>query len=131
MALAPTPRPLVQYPVTIGEATVQVEVADTENSREQGLSGRQGLEENNGMLFVFDEPGEWGIWMKDMLFPIDIIWLAKGGTIVTMQNNVTPATYLQNPPEVFYPSGWASYVIELPAGFLAKYNIKVGDSVTL
>src|SRR3989338_5701660 len=59
----------------IGDQAVRVTVADTPESRERGLSGRDGLASDEGMLFVFQNDGYHTFWMKDMLFSIDIIWL--------------------------------------------------------
>jgi len=64
------------------------------------------------MLFVFENPGIHGIWMKDMKFPIDIIWLDKDMSVISKELNVSPDTY----PQVFYPSREAYYVLEVKAG---------------
>ena len=111
----------------MGGVSVAVAVADTESLREQGLSGRASLPEGQGMLFVFDTDEEWGIWMKDMLFAIDIVWADAQGTVVTVANDVAPNTY----PKVFYPSAPARYVVELPAGFAAAHSIAEGSKVVL
>lgn len=111
--------------VTIGTTTVAVEMALDDTSRQRGLSGRASLAEGHGMLFVFEEEGDWGIWMKDMNFPIDIIWATKDGTIVTIEKNVEPNTY----PKSFYPAQPALYVLEVPAGFADKYGIAEGQQI--
>ena len=123
MALAPVPQQLVQRHIQIGSTTVAVEVADTEGLREQGLSGRANLPEGQGMLFVFESDDTFGIWMKDMLFPIDIVWADVSGTVITVAKNVAPDTY----PKVFYPSAPARYVVELPAGFAAAHGVAEGS----
>ena len=79
------------------------------------------------MLFVFDEDGDWGIWMKDMQFPIDILYISQNGSVVSIDANISPNTYDTNPPEVFYPPLAVRYVLELPAGFAAAHTI-VPDS---
>jgi len=106
---------------------VVVEVADTEALREQGLSGRPNLPEGQGMLFVFDTDGVWGIWMKGMQFPIDIVWADASGTVVTVAVNIAPDTY----PDSFYPTIPARYVLELQAGFTATHDIVVGSKIVL
>ena len=113
--------------VTIGTTTVAVEVVKDDASRQQGLSGRTSLAEGYGMLFVFEEEGNWGMWMKDMNFPIDIIWAAKDGTIVTIEKNVSPDTY----PNSFHPREPALYVLEVPADFAERHNIAVGNNIVL
>lgn len=109
---------------------VHVEVADTEDKREQGLSGRAGLQEGSGMLFVFDVPGKYGFWMKDMNFPIDIIFIDASGTVVSVVRDASPESYHLQPPQVFYPDLPAQYVLEVPAGFVASRAIGVGERVT-
>ncbi len=113
--------------VELAGHTVYVTVADTEAEREQGLGGRSGLDEDEGMLFIFDEDGQWGFWMKDVSFAIDIVWLDSSGKIVYIAENVGPETY----PQVFTSSEAARYVIELPAGWAKEYNLQNGDIVRL
>lgn len=109
----------------IGGITLNIEVANTDAERVQGLSGRSGLSENGGMLFVFDNEGYYGFWMKDMNFPIDMAWLDKNKQIINIESNISPATY----PQVFNPPAPSLYVLEVSAGFLSKNNIKIGDFV--
>src|SRR6185312_9026705 len=100
--------------VTIGTTTVEVEVADTDASRERGLSYRDVLLLGHGMLFVFQIPGTYGFWMKDMHFPLDIIFADSNGIIVTIERDATPESYEKDPPDVFYPASPISYVLEVP-----------------
>ena len=113
--------------VTIDGISIAVDVADTEILREQGLSGRTSLSEGKGMLFVFDTDGLWNIWMKDMRFPIDIVWADVDGKVVTVALDIAPETY----PEVFSPSSPARYVLELLAGFAAAQGIVEGSQIVL
>ena len=115
--------------LTIGSTTVQAEVEDTDASREQGLSGRTSLADGTGMLFVFDTPGKYGFWMKDMNFSIDMLFVDASGTIVTIAPNASPAGYHLDPPQVFYPASDVQYVLEVPAGFAAAHNVKVGQKM--
>jgi uncharacterized membrane protein (UPF0127 family) len=131
MAPAETPQPLTQ--VWIGadgasspQATVQVEVESTEAAREQGLSGRTSLPAGRGMLFVFQTPGMYGFWMKDMNFALDMLFADASGKIVTIVKDATPESYLQNPPQVFYPKSPILYVLEVPAGFADAHTIQEG-----
>jgi uncharacterized protein len=113
--------------VRIGNQIVHVTIVETPQERHQGLSGRAGLEQNEGMLFVFPEDGKYGFWMKDMLFSIDILWISADGTIVDMKENVSPDTY----PQSFAPAAQARYVLELPAGHAVSHSVRVGDRVEL
>ena len=117
----------VMRTITIGGVSLAVEVADTEILREQGLSGRSDLRSGKGMLFVFDTDGLWNIWMKDMQFPIDIVWTDVDGKVVTVALDIAPETY----PKVFSPSSPARYVLELPAGFAAAHGIKEGSIIKI
>ena len=114
--------------VTIGKTHIEAELAVTQVQREQGLSGRTYLSAGKGMLFVFDAPDTWGIWMKDMHFPIDIVWADTNGMIITIEHNVAPSSY---PAHSFYPSNPAEYVLELPAGYTKAQSIAVGQKIVI
>ena len=113
--------------VTVKGVGVRAETATTLEQKKNGLSQRDALPEGTGMLFVFDEPVTDGFWMKDMRFSIDIIWADTTGTIVTIFENLSPQTY----PNIFRPSVPVTYVLELPAGFVAAHRVVVGDKVVL
>lgn len=109
-----------QYYVEVDGQKIVVDIADSDEERIKGLSGR----EEQSMLFIFPNEDFHGIWMKDMLFPIDIIWIDKDLKIVHIEKNVSPDTY----PEIFIPENKALYILETPAG---KINIQMGDVVDL
>lgn len=111
--------------VTIGQVTLEAEIADTNTKRENGLSWRKEILPNEGMLFVFDREGYYGFWMKDMNFSIDIIWLDKNKKIIHTEHNVTPQTY----PKTFNSPTPSLYVLETAAGFSVENNIKIGDFI--
>lgn len=112
--------------ISIAGHDVQVEVANTELTRAHGLSDRESLAKDTGMLFVFPVPGFYEFWMKDMHFSIDMIWVDKDHTIVSINQDVAPDTY----PGTFSPENPALYVIEVPAGYAKNYAITAGDVVT-
>lgn len=114
----------------IGMTEIYVEIADTEQSRSQGLSGRKSLAENSGVLFVFPSPGIYEFWMKDMNFPLDFIWI-KNGKIVEITENVLPPAQTEGKPGVIRPFFSVDRVLEVNAGFVSKNNLKVGDTVVL
>ena len=111
--------------VEIAGQKVAVELALTNEAKEQGLSGRTALGENEGMLFVFDRPDKYSFWMKGMKFPLDIIWLGENLKVVYIKKEVKPETF----PESYKPDAEAKYVLEVQAGFSDKNNLKTGDSV--
>lgn len=104
----------------------QLEVADTPSSRLLGLGGRQGLDEGEGMLFVFDRSGTECFWMKDVGFSIDILWFDDNKKAIYLIPELSPATY----PESFCPPSPAKYVVELPAGTARASSIGIGDVLT-
>ncbi len=111
----------------IGNSTVSLEIADTTETRIKGLSGRDRLDDSHGLLFVFEKPDFYGIWMKEMKFAIDIVWLDENLSVVDFKKSVAPETF----PEVFYPVSPALYVLELNAGFLDENSVKIGDVAEL
>jgi len=113
--------------IEVAGTPVKVHVADSPDEHARGLSGRSIIPFNQGMLFVFDKDDTYSIWMKDMEFSLDIVWIDASGTIVDIRRNVRPETY----PEVFGPRVPSRYVLELVAGFTEAYNIEIGDAVTL
>ncbi|TSC77657.1 MAG: hypothetical protein G01um101424_280 [Parcubacteria group bacterium Gr01-1014_24] len=123
--------------VRIAGQNIKVELALTEREQEKGLSGRSGLEEDKGMLFVFSAQGGFAsggdkanhprFWMKDMNFAIDIIWIGEDLRIVYIKKDARPESY----PETFGSDQNSKYVLEVIAGFADKNNLKKGDRVKL
>lgn len=111
----------------IGSVAISISVADEPDERTLGLSKVRSLRDLEGKLFIFDTDAKHGIWMKDMLIPIDIIWINKDLEVVHIAQNVLPSTY----PEVFAPPQDARFVLEMNAYFVSSYKIKVGDRLTL
>ena len=122
--------PLKTASVTVGAKTFQVMVASTTLARSNGLSGKDGLAENEGMYFLFGSFGNYGFWMKDMKFAIDIIWIA-GDTVVGFAENAKPepgkALWSL---KIYYPPQNIDKVLEINAGAVQKYGIKIGDIVS-
>lgn len=112
-------------PLIIGSTTVQASVADSMPERIKGLSDTPYLPEGLVKLFAFGTEGEHSIWMKDMNYPLDIIWVSRDGKVVHIKENVSPDTF----PEAFSSPKPAWYVIEANAGFVASTSLKVGDEV--
>jgi len=114
--------------VEIDDKKIKVEVMRNNWEVARGLSGRDGLKDNTGMLFVFKEVGKYPFWMKDMKFAIDIIWINEGKIVYIEHNAPIPVT--QNIP-TFTPDVSAKYVLEINAGLSQKYGFKIGDEVLL
>ncbi|MBI2075582.1 MAG: DUF192 domain-containing protein [Candidatus Harrisonbacteria bacterium] len=113
--------------ITIGGAEFAVEVASTAYARMQGLSGRAALQEGHGMLFLFAPPERVGFWMKDMRFPIDMIWIA-GNRVIGIEANASPD---DSPSRtIYYPPQDVDAVLEVSAGSAARYGILIGSIVS-
>lgn len=119
--------------MTVGGKSISIEIANTSELRTKGLSGRGSLGIDNGMLFVFDSQNvEPGFWMKDMLIPLDFIWI-NDGKVVKIDKNV-PAPAAGTPDSsltVYYPATPIDYVLEVNAGFSDANKLKVGSQVIL
>lgn len=113
--------------VKIGSAVVRSEVAQSDAKKKQGLSGRDSLADNAGMLFVFNKEGTYPFWNKDMRFPLDMIWI-NGTTVVDSYEGLPPFSGV---PVTLTPKASADLVLEVNASFIKKYQIKAGDRVSL
>lgn len=105
---------------------IKAEVADDSHERSYGLMYRTSLEENTGMLFIFDFSEKHGFWMKNTLIPLDILWLDENKKVIHM---VTAQPCEEEPCLSFAPTRNALYVIETNAGFAEENNIQIGDEV--
>lgn len=122
--------------ITIGSATLQVEVADTKEKRTQGLSGRATPPESgHGMLFDFGVPdanSQNPFWMKDMHFAIDVIWINDGVVAQIDTNLPAPAAGTKDSDlPLYYPDNPIDYVVEVAAGEAENLGIHIGDVVVL
>lgn len=113
--------------IFLGDIVLFVDVADNPAERAKGLSGRTELQDGRGMLFVFPEAGNHGIWMKDMNFGIDILWLDGEGKVLAIKDNAIPESY----PEVFRPTDQATYVLEMNEEFTETFGVKEGSYFNL
>ncbi len=111
--------------VEIAGKNIKVELANTDTTRELGLSGHKPLADDEGMLFIFDKPGIYPFWMKDMLFPIDIVWISSSFKVIYVGKNLQPSSY----PQTFGPNENSMYVLEVNSNFSEKNNLKIGDEV--
>lgn len=116
----------VDHSVQAGSKRYVVAVANDTQERKRGLSGRESLPANQGMLFVFPESGTHCIWMKDMRFPIDVIWLNEQKQVTDLYEHMSPDSY----PRSFCPPTPTRYVIELNAGQIKAADIKQGQTIS-
>jgi uncharacterized membrane protein (UPF0127 family) len=112
--------------VELGGVTLTVELATTPAAQQQGLSGRDSMPLNHGMLFIFDQEGHWSFWMYEMKFPLDIIWFDINRKAVFFELDLQPCTPTGCP--VYTPPVNTMYVLEVNAGFVSAHEIILGDS---
>ncbi len=117
---------LKKVSMAISGETFTVEVADTWFARMRGLQNRTGIGPNEGMLFVFPREGRPSFWMKDVEFPLDIVFLDKDKTIVEVFEKLPPC--MSPFCRTYRPSSKIKYALELPAGTAERLGIKPGAS---
>ena len=123
-AYAQTSTGLPVQTVKLGNVTLTVEIADTPDTMEKGLMFHAPLSLNQGMLFVFNPPQTATMWMKNMQFPIDIIWFDGNGNILHIEKSLPPCTDPNLSCAVYDGnSRKTSYVLEVVSGFIDHYNI--------
>jgi uncharacterized membrane protein (UPF0127 family) len=105
--------------------SVTLELAVTPHQRNLGLMFRPSMAEDHGMLFLFPQPDRYSIWMKNMLMPIDILWLDARKRIIHMETNVPPCR--NEPCLIYQPQTPAFYVIELAAGAAQRADLHPGS----
>jgi uncharacterized membrane protein (UPF0127 family) len=111
--------------VKAGSNYIDAEVAKDNDQKEAGLGNRDCIGADKGMLFVFDKPGNYDFWMKDMKFPIDIVWINENKTTVEVTPSVSPSTF----PKTFTSKVAAKYVLELQSGRAQQLNISEGTNL--
>ncbi len=109
---------------------IQVEIADNNLTRTAGLSGRENLPDDTGMLFIFPREGLQTFWMKDMKFSLDFIWISQNKIVDIIENVAAPGSFAEAPKTVT-PKQQVIMVLEVPAGFVQKNNIQIGDQIKL
>ena len=106
-------------------SAIEIEIAQDDLKRQQGLMYRDTMAENQGMLFVFDDEDTRSFWMKNTVLPLDMIFVSGRNEIVTIHKNTTPyseQSYTSTKP--------AKYVIEVNAGYTDRHKIAVGDHIS-
>lgn len=118
----------ITHLVTVGDQAYTVEVASTAEQQALGLSNRDDIDENSGMLFPFTPAASVSFWMKDMRFALDIIWIANGKVIGIEKNAPSPLPGMETQElPIYRPAQPVDYVLELKAGRSQFFNI--GDNV--
>ncbi|HQT91438.1 MAG TPA: DUF192 domain-containing protein [Candidatus Kryptobacter bacterium] len=103
---------------------IQIQIADNDEERAQGLMWRKFMPEDDGMLFIFGDEEPLTFWMKNTYIPLDMVFADKSGNIVSIYSEATPLS------EASIPSGKpAEYVVEVNGGFCARYGVTPGDKI--
>jgi uncharacterized membrane protein (UPF0127 family) len=110
----------------IGSQRIHAQVADTPDAIGKGLGGRNCIDANRGMLFVFQQAGLHQFWMKGMRFPIDMVWIDDDHEVVWLERDVSPSTY---PMSFFNREDPARYVLELKAGRSSELGLEQGSRI--
>lgn len=130
--------------VELKGAHLLVEVVRDPAAHAKGLSERSSIPELGGMLFLFDKPDHYSMWMKDMRFAIDIFWV-RNGIVVDLEEEVAPPSRDgMSPPRqsglpsrgqsflpIYRPDMPADMVLETRAGVAKKYRITIGDGIRI
>jgi uncharacterized membrane protein (UPF0127 family) len=128
----PVPAEAPEAWVSIRGERVAAEVADTRAEQVQGLSGRDALAWGRGMLFLYDRPGFYAFWMKDMRFDIDIVWIREHHVVgITNRAPAPPEGTPEGELPAFQPGELVDAVLEVPAGFAAASGWQSGDFVRI
>jgi uncharacterized membrane protein (UPF0127 family) len=122
MVLPVDPNPLIAE-TRRGERSFTVEIADDMREREQGLMFREQMDDDHGMLFVFEDTRDVGFWMKNTPLPLDLIFIGQDGTVRAIKRGepLSPALISPNEP--------VRFVLEVKAGIAEKTGIEDGDRI--
>ena len=117
------PQALATIQLNAGMHNIKAQLASTPNQRQIGLMFRRSMPTNEGMLFVFDAPGQQCFWMRNTLLPLSIAFLRDDGTVVNiddMQPQTDDSHCSQQP---------VRFVLEMNVGWFAKRGVKAGSVI--
>ncbi|MFL6474057.1 MAG: DUF192 domain-containing protein [Nitrososphaera sp.] len=117
-----------QVNVTANGRTLIADISATNEQMTKGLAIKDQLDENQAMLFVFENEAEHTFWMKDMKFPIDIIWINADKTVIHVEHNLQPCSTVLL-CTTYKANGNSLYVLETVGGFTQKYGITNGTHI--
>lgn len=116
--------------MTINGQPINIEIAYTQQAKTKGLGGRPCIEPNWGMLFDLGKDGQYSFWMKDMKFPIDIVWINSAHKVAAIRPDVEPSTYHSKNPYFINDSQHpARYVLEIKANQYKQLQLDIGTLV--
>ncbi len=126
----------VEFPrgtILVDDVALEVQIADSEPRRVRGLMFQDQLPFDQGMIFVFDEPGLYSLWMLNMQFSLDMIWFDAAGNVVHIEKDVPPCKTVVEITgcQSIVPENEATYVLEVTSGFVDHNNITKDSKLTL
>ena len=126
----------VEFPrgtIMLDGVPIEVQIADTEPRRVRGLMFQDQMPLDQGMIFVFQEPGLYSLWMLNMQFSLDMMWFDHDGKIVHIEKNVPPCKTVVEITacQSIIPEGDALYVLEVTSGFIDQNNITKDSVLTI
>jgi uncharacterized membrane protein (UPF0127 family) len=120
-----------RYVLNIGPtATFQVETVVSPHALQKGLSGRKSLASGTGMLFIFPSLSKQSMWMPDMYFPLDVVWLDENLSVSSITYGLQPCEPNKPCPNALSTYS-VKYAIEMPQGDAAKYGFRDGLSLSV
>jgi len=126
LVICPAPKPWITIRPFRYQANLFIQRAENEKDKQKGLGDKPCIGPSEAMLFVFDKPGSYSFWAKDMQFAIDIIWLSADKKVVYRQLNVQPSSN----PQSFTNQPPAKYVLELNAGRANYFGLTEGNQLS-
>ncbi|MDD9867975.1 MAG: DUF192 domain-containing protein [Candidatus Campbellbacteria bacterium] len=108
--------------VTINDAKIFVDVADTPLLRIRHINGRYYLKKDSGVFLIFDKEQKYGFLATQTFFSVDVVWLGKRRDVVHIEYGIEPHTF----PEIFSPDKSAKYMLIVPANYVKEKGIKKG-----
>jgi len=124
----PTDSRYLKAKVTVKDFELNAYVPITSELMSKGLAVKNQLKEDEAMLFIFEESAKHTFWMKDMKFPIDIIWLDSARRVVHIERNLQPCASVFICTS-YSPSADSQYVLETVAGFAQRHNVNMGSEI--
>lgn len=118
--------------VVFGEQAVKVLIPNSQATSALGLGGRTALTDSEGMLWQYAQPEQPTFWMHGMLIPLDFIWL-QDSKVIEILPDVTPPAAGTDPIDLplYRPSQLVDGVLEVPAGFAERHQVRIGDPVEI
>lgn len=128
---APLPSAYLDGTIELAGQVLNIQLADDLPEQLAGLSGRQSMAENEGMLFVLPPSIAPEFWMKDMLFPLDIVWLRQNRVVGIAANAEVEKGKIDNDLKRYVPAEKVDMVLEINAGWAGKHGLVIGDEVKI